>query len=75
MSYRAYIALAFLLSAAVAADGDTCIVSGDTSREAAASGASALGGQWFDSSAFAFAVTPALRNFNSRPVSIVISFR
>ena len=76
MSYRAYIALAFLLSAAVTADGDTCIVSGDTSREAAASGASALGaGLWFDSSAFAYAVTPALRNFNSRPVSIVISFR
>ena len=76
MSYKAYIAFALLLSAAITADGDTCIVSGDTSRDAAASGVSSLGsGLWFDSSAFAYAMTPALRNFNSRPVSIVISFR
>ena len=61
--------LALVLSVSAAA---TCIVSGDTSRDAAASGMSVIDG--FDSSAFDIAITPAVRNFNSRPVGMLINF-
>ena len=64
--------LALVLSVSAAA---TCIVSGDTSRDAAASGVSALGGDWFDSSAFFIVVKPLQRMFNSYPPGFIISFR
>ena len=70
------LALFFTLSAVFATWADnSCIVSGNTTRDAAASETSVLGvGNWFDSSSFCIVMTPTLRNFNSRPVGMIISF-
>ena len=70
------LALFFTLSASLVAWADnSCIVSGDTTRDAATSETSVLGvGNWFDSSSFCIVMTPTLRNFNSRPVGMIISF-
>ena len=68
----AFIGLAAILS--VQADA-SCIVSGNTSRDAASSGVSALDGDWFDSSAFSIVAKPLQRVFNSYPPGFILSFR
>ena len=64
------LALAFSVSAAA-----TCIVSGDTSRDAAASEVSVLGGDWFDSSSFFIVAMPLQSLFDSHPPGFIFSFR
>ena len=74
MSCKLYIATALMLSAAVVADGDTCIVSGSTARDATAYAAKVLDAS-FDSASFAIATPPPLPTFNSWPGGLLINFR
>ena len=63
--------LVAVLSVSAAA---TCIVSGDTSRDAAVTTPSVLS-DWFDSGMFFIAVKPLQRVFISYPPGFIIGFR
>ena len=76
-SYAVLFALGFSAGmASVAAADGSCIVSGDITRSAASTVASAMAGSdWFDSSSFVERITNTLGDFNSFPYGIQVIFR
>ena len=72
----ALLAVVVCIGAAFGASADGCIVSGDTSRDAAVSASSILvSPSWFDSSSFVEFITVPLSVFDSFPLGFRLIFR
>ena len=76
MGLPALLAIVVCIGAALSASADGCIVSGDTSRDAAVSASSVLvSPSWFDSSSFVEFITTPLSVFDSFPLGLRLIFR